>query len=101
MLARVWKTAVDPQSVVEYERFARDESLPMFESQPGFRGALLLRDGDQCVVVTLWEDQAAIDALRDSATYQAAVEKIEATGFLRGTPTLEIFQVHGAAKRSA
>jgi heme-degrading monooxygenase HmoA len=94
MLARIWTTGIDVARADEYERFAREESLPMFHAQPGFRGVLMMREGDTCRVITLWEDQAAIDRLADSPGYQATVRRIVATGFLKGGQTTEVGAVH-------
>ena len=93
MIARIWRTGVDPERIDEYERFERDESIPMFRQQPGFLGVLFLRTGDGCATLTLWKDDAAVQALDDSPSYRIAVEKIEAAGFLRGVPAVETFRV--------
>ena len=94
MLARIWTTGVDPARAADYERFAREESLPMFRAQPGFRGVLMMRDGARCRVITLWEDQDAIDRLARSATYQDTVRRILAAGFLTGEQTTEVGSLH-------
>ena len=36
MVARIWRTGVKPERFEEYERFARECSLPMFCEQRGF-----------------------------------------------------------------
>jgi heme-degrading monooxygenase HmoA len=83
MLQRVWRCTIDPDRSGEYEDFARDVSLPMFRAQPGFRGCLMTRRGEDCEVLTLWDGPDAIEALNASASYQATVAKILATGFIR------------------
>jgi len=94
LLARIWHTEIDPGRADDYERFARQVSLPMFEAQPGFAGVLMLRDGARCQVITLWESSEAIDALNSSPTYRATVERILAEGFLRGEQHVETLDAH-------
>jgi hypothetical protein len=38
VIMRIWRTRVDEGRAAEYERFAAEESLPMFSGQPGFLG---------------------------------------------------------------
>lgn len=94
MIARTWRTGVDPDRAAEYEAFARAISLPMFEQQAGFRGVLMLRDGGDCQVITLWEDMAAIEALGTSPSYVETVDRILAAGFLRGPQSVELSSAH-------
>ena len=91
MIVRIWHTEIDPERVADYNAFARSKSLPMFRSQPGFRGVLFASQGAERSVITLWADAAAVDALDRSPSYAATVAEIEATGFLRGESWLEIF----------
>jgi hypothetical protein len=97
MIMRVWRTQVDVTRAAEYERFAAEESLPMFRTHQGFNGLLFGRDGANCVVITLWQDGAAADALEDSPRYQDTVARISAAGFLVGQSRVERFTLHGAA----
>jgi heme-degrading monooxygenase HmoA len=94
MIARTWYTEIDPDRAEEYERFARDISLPMFRAQAGFAGVLMLRDGARCQVITVWRDREAIEALDRSPSYQETVAKIVARGFLRGEQGVEIIDAH-------
>jgi heme-degrading monooxygenase HmoA len=96
MIMRIWRTGVDRARAAEYERFAMEESLPMFRAQPGFRGLLFGRNGGECIVTTLWEDHAAADALEGSARYRETVARIIAAGFLVGESEVERFEVHGS-----
>jgi heme-degrading monooxygenase HmoA len=93
-VARLWIAEVDRDRAPEYESFARDISIPMFRSQPGYCGALMMRDGERCLVLTLWESGEAADALRSSASYNATVDAIRSRGFLFGEQKLELFPVH-------
>jgi heme-degrading monooxygenase HmoA len=102
VIARLWKTGIAPGRAEAYEAFARDVSLPMFHAQPGFLGVVMGRDVDRdpdpgtnrAWVLTLWQDQAAVDALAASPTYQATVAAILAAGLLAGEQTTEVSAVH-------
>lgn len=93
-IARLWRTAIDPARALDYERFAAEVSLSMFEQQPGFAGVVMMRSGSECLVLTLWESQAAVDALASSATCLETVRRIEAEGLLVGGSTLSTHGVH-------
>jgi heme-degrading monooxygenase HmoA len=85
MILRIWRANIDPARAEEYERFARERSLPMFRSHRGFRGCAFLRNGSDCAVVTLWARPADVAALEASALYRETVAAIMATGFVRAT----------------
>jgi len=46
------------------------------------------------VVITLWENRAAAEALGESADYRATVKALEATGLLRPPQKIELLDVH-------
>ena len=71
MKCRIWRTGVVPGRFEEYERFAREISLPMFRSQAGYRGVMMAGDGPERIVITLWEDDDAIAAIPWPASRQA------------------------------
>jgi heme-degrading monooxygenase HmoA len=79
MYARVWKVFILPGKVEEFAA-ASKAAIPILQSQPGFRGLLVLRSGPgeglEATVVSTW---ASIDALRDSET---AVFQQTLAGFL-------------------
>lgn len=93
MIARIWRTAVEPTRAAEYLDFARRYSLPMFRLQRGFRGAVFAAREDERAVITFWDDLACVDALNNSDTYAGTVAAIESAGFLRGRPSVEVFEV--------
>jgi heme-degrading monooxygenase HmoA len=98
VIARLWKTGIAPGRGDAYEAFAHGVSLPMFHAQPGFLGVVMGRDADsntnRAWVLTLWQDQAAVDALAASPTYQATVAAILAANLLAGEQTTEVSAVH-------
>jgi heme-degrading monooxygenase HmoA len=83
VIARIWKATIDPARAEEYERFAREVSLPMFRSHGGFRGCAFQRDGPTCTVVTLWATSEDVAALEASTRYRETVAAIMAVGFVR------------------
>jgi heme-degrading monooxygenase HmoA len=95
MVARIWRTQIDETRADEYRRFAHVKSLPMFREQPGFVGVLFAANLADRAVITLWRDIASARALDQSETYKSTVAEIEATGFLRGESSVEIFELEG------
>lgn len=97
MIARLWKTQVDVTRLAEYEQFAQEQSLPMFRQQQGFLGVFFSREHQHCLVLSLWRDHTAVEALATSTTYQATVRQLQATGLLLGHQSVELFEVSGGA----
>ena len=97
MIARLWRTQVDVTRLAEYEQFAQEKSLPMFHQQQGFLGVVFFREHQHCLVLSLWRDRPAVEALAASATYQATVRQLQATRLLLGHQSVELFEVSGSA----
>lgn len=95
MIARLWRTRIDPARGAEYDDFAARHSRPMFASLPGCLAAFFLGAGETRSVLTLWTGLAAIEALERSATYLETVARIEATGILIESRTTELLPVTG------
>ena len=96
MVARIWRTGVKPERLEEYERFARERSLPMFHEQRGFIGVLFMREeADRAAVLTLWEDEKAVEELEASSLYRQTLEVILGSGLLAREQSVEVFEVHG------
>lgn len=94
MIGRIWTTRVDEVRALEYEAFGREISLPMFRRQPGFLGVAMMRRGEDCVVLTLWQDAESVAALARSDSYARTVSEILAADFLQGEQTLETYDIH-------
>lgn len=94
MIVRLWKTRVVEQRMADYERFAREVSLPMFRRQPGCCGVAMFRRGQDCVVLTLWKDRGSVGALSTSKSYAEAVGQINSAGFLLEDQSVELFDLH-------
>jgi heme-degrading monooxygenase HmoA len=95
MIARIWRTQIGPSRAEDYRRFAHSKSLPMFREQPGFVGVLFAANLAERAVITLWRDHGAARRLDQSEAYRSTVAAIDATGFLRGESTVEIFELEG------
>ncbi len=94
MLARSWMATIDEARADEYELFARNVSLPMFEAAPGFLGVVMTRSGDQCSVLTLWHDIADVTSLEASEPYRRTVAQILDTDFIISAQATTLNQVH-------
>lgn len=94
MIARIWTARIDEAQACAYETFARTKSLAMFQRQPGYRGVFMLRQDGTCIVMSLWQDGAAIAALARSETYARTVAEIAGSGFLLEGQTLGTFDIH-------
>jgi quinol monooxygenase YgiN len=92
---RLWTTGLVAATLEGYEAFAGTRSLSMFRSLPGCLGVLFLRSDRRACVVSLWEDQASIDALATNPTYQATVKDLLAAGFLEDPQQTEVMDLHG------
>lgn len=96
MLARVWRTGVDPSRVGEYEQFAVKRSLPMFRAHRGCLEVLFLRSSpSSAAVLTVWDSAEAIVELEASPLYRETVAAILAAGFLTGPQTVEVYEITG------
>ncbi|QKG72556.1 antibiotic biosynthesis monooxygenase family protein [Erythrobacter mangrovi] len=93
-IARIWKATVIEGRAPEYETFARDISLPMFRQQDGFEGVAMMRNGNECTVLTFWRDEEAIRRLDQSESYLATVNSILAVGFLESTEDAVLSSLH-------
>jgi heme-degrading monooxygenase HmoA len=95
MIARIWRTKVVPERRAEFERFAKEKSLPMFHKQAGFLGVMFLNGLVDTATLTFWENMDAVNALAKSETYHETVRQIEAAGFLVRESSIEVFEVFG------
>jgi heme-degrading monooxygenase HmoA len=82
MIARIWHTELAADRVRDYERFARERSLPMFSRQSGLLGVLLLGGGRSRAVLTLWDGPAAIERLEASTAYRQTAGALAGSGIL-------------------
>lgn len=96
MIARIWRTGLDESRGEEYDAFAVERSLPMFQRQPGLRAVFFVRTAEGRAAITLWRDLASAEALTTAPDYLKTVEAILAAGFLRPPQSVELLPVdHG------
>ena len=65
----------------------------MFEQQPGCLGALFLRSGNECIVLTLWRDKESVERLKTSKSYLDVITYYGASGVWVEEPSLQVFEV--------
>jgi len=97
MIARLWRTGLIAGRGKAYEDFARDISLPMFRQQPGFLGCAMMRNEEEGLVMTFWQDLDAVTALEHSSSYQSVVSRIIKADLLTGAQSTDVKEVHLAA----
>jgi len=90
MIVRIWRTRLDESRAGEYERFAHERSMPMFQRRQGCLGVLFARTHNGRAVITLWEDEIAVERLEADSEYRSTVEAIAAAGFLRPPQVVEL-----------
>jgi len=95
LIILTWQTTIDPDRVEDFEAFANTHSLPMFQKQSGCLGVLFSREGANTTTLSFWEDQASIDQLELSTSYQETVRRIQDTGFLRGEQIVRTYPIFG------
>jgi len=98
MLTRVWRTRFRQDRLDELTRFANEVSIPVLSARPGYLGFELLSSGGDWLTITYWEDQRSIDATESSPEYHTIVEKIQAQGFLIGSPETIVYESRGGAR---
>jgi hypothetical protein len=69
--------------------------VPAAQEQPGFRGGLLLTDGDtgKAIAISLWETENDLAASETNGYYQAQMAKLAGVGFFAGPPDRQTYQV--------
>ena len=93
-IARIWTASIADGRTADYEKFAREISLPMFRQQDGFQGVAMMRVGNGCSVLTLWRDEKAVEQLAASQSYAGAVKAIMDAGFLDRVDEVVTSHVH-------
>lgn len=100
MIARVWRTGLNPARLEAYRHFERAQCLPMFFRQPGFLGGLFLREAaNRAVSLTLWEDSGAVEALESSPSYRKTTRELVEGELLAGEPSVEVWEVQSGELR--
>lgn len=93
-VARIWSATLPPERISNYERFARDVSLPMLRSHDGFLGVAMMRNQTATCVITYWTGMDAVRSLEASARYVATVEAIKAAGVIGTFGETVVMETH-------
>ena len=93
-VARIWSATLLPERGSDYDRFARDVSLPMFKSHDGFLGVAMMRNRTAACVITYWTGMDAVRSLEASARYTATVEAIKAAGVIGTFGETVVMETH-------
>lgn len=93
MLMRLWRTEYDPERLEELRDFARARSTPMFDSFPGCMGHLFAHRDATWLTISMWIGAHAISVAEHSTVYRETVDALDATGILRGQPSVEIYDI--------
>jgi hypothetical protein len=102
VIVRTWRAQIVSGKIGEYERFARTVSLPMFQALEGCEAVFFGREGLEVLVITIWGDPAAVEALAETPAYTETARRIEDDGLVRRGSSVEVFELHGrwaAARR--
>jgi hypothetical protein len=92
MYANVATLTLQPGAIDRCLAISRDLIQPRLHEQPGFRGWLLLGDGEATVLsVSLWATRADLEAAGGSALVREAMAGL--APLLAGAPTRQAYQV--------
>lgn len=91
MHARVNTTQWNPEKVADGMRLTEETIIPAYQSQPGFKGYILLTEpsGEGAMAITLWDSEAEMDA----SAHVARAMVGELKDLLKAPPKTEAFEV--------
>jgi len=92
MWIRVGAFRVQPGEVQNLRTTYNDQAVPKVRAYPGNVGCLLLEpaaDGDEFIVMTMWQDRAAAEAYESSGAAAEVVALVKP--FFAGPPTLRSY----------
>lgn len=97
MVVRIWKAPITCSDREAFRRFER-EMLELLQGRPGLLGAFFRQtpgaeeNTEMRASMSIWEDRRLIDAIEASSAYRRLMEKIDASGVLRGPSESMIFE---------
>ena len=93
MYARVAQVRIQPQRIEEATRIYADNVVPALETQPGFKGALLLTqpESGRGISITLWESERDRTTGELNGFYQTQLTHF--AGMFTETPVREAYEV--------
>ncbi|MFN4276483.1 MAG: antibiotic biosynthesis monooxygenase [Ferrovibrio sp.] len=95
MIVRVWSTGFTLARLDDLVAFARSRLEPFFHNQDGCLGCFFTYDSDEWRTISLWRDQVAVDAVKDSADYRAMLADLVGSGILQGSQNTRVFKAAG------
>src|SRR5262249_31130724 len=82
MIIRVFQVQVQPGMQGDFERFLREEAIPLVQAQAGllqiYVGAPIAEPPDEFVVILIWKDLASIQAFTGPTWREAVILPQEA-----------------------
>ena len=96
MLQRVWRCVIGCQKGSRIRGIRPSDFNTQVADSRVSEVTIMARQGTRCEVLTLWENQAAIDKLAHSTSYQTTVGRIRAADFVVEELGTTIMPVHEA-----
>ena len=93
MYARVAQVRIQPQQIDQAVMTYREEVVPALETQPGFKGALLLTQSEsgRGISITFWDTETDRTAGEVGGFFQAQLAHF--AGMFTETPVRDAYQV--------
>jgi len=89
MYARMNTARWNPETYERAMQLTKETIIPAYEEHPGYKGYMLLTDGEKGVAITLWESEET----RESSIAIAQEMTAELRGILAEPPLTENFEV--------
>lgn len=90
MFAHIWRMRARKKRVEEYEKFARQVTLPTLKRLEGCEGAHFLKTFQarkpEYLWVVFWKDQKALEKARTSPLWREQIKRFEAGKFYKSMP---------------
>lgn len=90
MFVHIWNMRGRRKKVEEYEKFAREVTLPSLKKIDGCLGAhfikVLMSRKPQYLWLVFWRDQEALEAARSNPAWKEQIKKFEAGQFYKRIP---------------
>lgn len=94
MLLKSWRMQVVAGREQTHKDFAENVYLPLLRSQEGCLGAYFSLSQQDCLALSIWHDQAVINALEQNPAYQELVQQWLNQGVVADSQSTEIWQVY-------
>ncbi|WP_421828462.1 antibiotic biosynthesis monooxygenase family protein [Larkinella sp.] len=93
MYARVIQVLLKPNTISEATAYFRDSVGPALKELDGFKNSRFLTNPEtnQCLMVTLWESEAARKNAETNGFLQGVLKKMG--DYFAGSPTIDYYEV--------